>query len=106
MRTTVEIPDPLFKTAKKYCFESGITLRELITNGIRRELEDANAQSPARVSSDVKLPLLPTKKRKPYKLSAEEIDRILVAEEIGTYGSTGRSYFDKFPELSLEALQA
>ncbi|MGH9719452.1 MAG: hypothetical protein ACRD8O_04520 [Bryobacteraceae bacterium] len=39
MKTTVEIRDPLFRRAKKYCAEHGIPLRALIEDGLRQILE-------------------------------------------------------------------
>jgi len=39
VKTTVEIPDALFKQAKKYAASSGLTLREVIETALRRTLE-------------------------------------------------------------------
>ncbi len=38
MKTTVEIPDSLFRAAKKHCAERGIPLRELFESGLRQAL--------------------------------------------------------------------
>jgi hypothetical protein len=38
MKTTVELPDELFVTAKKAAAERRTTLRDLIERGLRREL--------------------------------------------------------------------
>ncbi len=38
MKTTIEIPDPLFEQAKRIAAREGTTLRELIEAGLRREL--------------------------------------------------------------------
>jgi len=35
MKTTVEIPDPLFKEAKRFAEREGTTLRALIERGLR-----------------------------------------------------------------------
>jgi len=43
MKTTVEIPDPLFRRAKKHCADKGIPLRTLIEDGLRRALEPSPA---------------------------------------------------------------
>ena len=40
MKTTVEIADPLFKMAKTTAKARGITLRELIEDGIRMAVEE------------------------------------------------------------------
>ena len=39
MKTTVEIPNALFRQAKKYAASSGLTLREVIETALRRTLE-------------------------------------------------------------------
>jgi hypothetical protein len=44
MKTTVEIPDPLFRQAKAYAASHGIPLREVFETGLRTVLE---GQSPA-----------------------------------------------------------
>jgi hypothetical protein len=45
VKTTVEIPDPLFRRARKYCAEQGIPLRTLIEDGLRRVLDLPPARS-------------------------------------------------------------
>ena len=46
MKTTVEIEDELFKAAKRAAVEEGVTLRELLEDGLRHRLalHDANAR--------------------------------------------------------------
>jgi hypothetical protein len=39
MRTSVDIPDPLFRRAKKLAREQGLTLRQLLVEGLRAMLE-------------------------------------------------------------------
>lgn len=39
MRTSVELPDPLFREAKRYGAEHGVTLKELIERGLRTVLD-------------------------------------------------------------------
>jgi hypothetical protein len=46
MKTTVELPDDLFVSAKKAAAERRTTLRDLIERGLRREL--ATPATPAR----------------------------------------------------------
>ncbi len=46
MKTTVEISDPLFEEAKRETEKSGVTLRDLIELGLRRELEQRKAVKP------------------------------------------------------------
>lgn len=40
MKTTVEIPDPLFRQAKQYAARHGLTLRELLTRGLEMALRE------------------------------------------------------------------
>jgi hypothetical protein len=39
VKTTVEIPDPLFRAARKHCAEHGISFRELIEAGLRQAID-------------------------------------------------------------------
>ena len=41
MKTTVEIPDELFRKAKEYAAREGIPLREVFERGLRLALEPA-----------------------------------------------------------------
>jgi len=45
MKTTVEIPDALFRRAKKYSAEKGVPLRSVIEEGLRRVLESPAQRS-------------------------------------------------------------
>lgn len=44
MKTTIELPDPLFHSAKQLAQESHTTLRLLIEEGLRRVLADSAAK--------------------------------------------------------------
>ena len=39
MKTTVEIPDPLFRAAREYCAGQGLSFRQLVESGLRLALE-------------------------------------------------------------------
>ena len=41
MKTTLEIPDPIFRKAKARAAESGIPLRQFITEAVKAKLEAA-----------------------------------------------------------------
>lgn len=43
MKTTLEIPDPIFRKAKARAAESGIPLRQFITEAVKAKLEAAHA---------------------------------------------------------------
>ncbi len=49
MKTTVEIPDPLFRAAKQHCAEHGITLRQLIEAGLRMAIEKPRRKTRFRI---------------------------------------------------------
>ena len=40
MKTTIEIPDPLFRKAKSHAAERGQTLKQFVTDALRARLED------------------------------------------------------------------
>ena len=48
MKTTIELPDGLAREAKAFARAQGVTLRELVVEGLRRELQ-ARTAPPARV---------------------------------------------------------
>jgi len=39
MRTTIDIPDPLFRAAKQRAAEEGVPLREIVTRALRLHLD-------------------------------------------------------------------
>ncbi len=43
MKTTLEIPDPIFRKAKARAAESGIPLRQFITEAVQAKLETTRA---------------------------------------------------------------
>jgi hypothetical protein len=49
MKTTVEVPDALFRRAKKYCAEHSISFRVLIEDGLRRVLDSPAPARPFRL---------------------------------------------------------
>ena len=45
MKTTVELPDAMLRTAKRYAAEHGMTLREVLETGLRHVLASERAAS-------------------------------------------------------------
>jgi len=45
MRTTLDIPDPLYKKAKIRAVEEGSTLKTILLRGLRHELEEKSSPS-------------------------------------------------------------
>jgi len=85
MRTSVDIPDELFKKAKLAAVERGISMRALIIRGLQRSLSENSVKPDAG-----RLPKLPTEGRAAYDLSNKDLDAILAAEEANAYGNSGR----------------
>ena len=46
MKTTIEISDPLLNAARKIAARDGITLRELVEQGLRRVVADKKKKRP------------------------------------------------------------
>lgn len=57
MKTTIDIPDELLLAAKRRALESGCTLRELVSRGLRQEL--AARGRPRRRRAALRLPTVP-----------------------------------------------
>jgi len=45
MKTTLEIPDPVFRQAKAKAAEQGISLRQFVTQAVEEKLKGASAAS-------------------------------------------------------------
>jgi len=49
MKTTIEIPDPLIRVARQVASDEGITLKELVEQGLRRLLAQRKKAVPFRL---------------------------------------------------------
>jgi len=49
MRTSIDIPDPLFRRAKKLARERGTTLKDLLLEGLRRAVEPERSRGTHRM---------------------------------------------------------
>jgi hypothetical protein len=76
MRTTIELPDPLFRKAKATAALRGSTMKELVVRAIEREIRNhrPNAKEKERV---VKLPIMIWKGKKKLDLSDFDFDDLL-----------------------------
>jgi hypothetical protein len=74
MRTSIDLPDDLFREAKARAARRGVPLRELVTSALRRELaiepENAGAES-------VSLPLVRSSRPGRLKLTNARIEELL-----------------------------
>ena len=74
MRTSIDLPDDLFREAKARAARRGVPLRELVTNALRREL----AMEAERAGSEsVALPLVRSSRPGRVKLTNARIEEIL-----------------------------
>ena len=72
MRTTIDLPDPLFRDLKMLAARRGATLKALIQEAVEKELK-GSGESGYRV----KHPLIPRNGRRPYNLTNAEIEDLL-----------------------------
>ena len=79
MRTTIDLPDRLFKTAKAISSLQGISLKQFITRAIEHELETGNLKLS---STRVSLPIVRSKRPGSVSISPERIAAILEAEDL------------------------
>jgi hypothetical protein len=73
MRTTVDIPDPIYRQLKAKAALSGCSVKELILRGVQTELKGEATQKRGRV----KLPIIDSKNPGWLKLTNKQINEIL-----------------------------
>ncbi len=73
MRTTVDIPDPIYRQLKSKAAVKGCSMKDLILRGVKAELDD----KPAPKRGRVKLPLIDSKQPGSLKLTNQMINEIL-----------------------------
>lgn len=74
MRTSVDIPDEIFRELKMLAVRRGVTLKELLRTAVESELARARATKPGR---RVKFPILTSKEPGTLKLTNAEIEELL-----------------------------
>jgi hypothetical protein len=73
MRTTIDLPDDLFRRAKSKAALRGETLREFVQSAVEKEI----LTEPRLDSFRVKLPLIKSKKPKSLSLTNADIENLL-----------------------------
>lgn len=73
MRTTVDIPDPLYRKLKGKAASEGRSVKDLILRSVEHELRDRGNQRSGRVA----LPILPSKRPGSLKLDNAKIFEII-----------------------------
>ena len=76
MRTTIDLPDPLFRRTKATAAILGLSMKDLIARAIEREVNANRAPNPASPAR-VELPLLHLRSRRKLDLSKFDFDDLL-----------------------------
>jgi hypothetical protein len=74
MRTTVDIPDSMYRRLKSAAALHGCSIKELVLRGVRAEL---HAQNRRRKRKRVRLPIIASRRPGWLKLSNQKINEIL-----------------------------
>ena len=74
MRTTVDIPDTLYRRLKTEAAQRGCSVKELVLRGVKAELEGGK---PARKAQAVSLPIIDSKRPGWLRLTNQQINEIL-----------------------------
>jgi hypothetical protein len=80
MRTTVDLPPPLFRRAKARAAARGETLRTLLTRAVTAEVGGPDSSAHSR-GGRVTLPLFGTPRPRKVRLSHADVERALAADE-------------------------
>lgn len=84
MRTTVDLPDELFRAAKAEAAARGESLKNFLARAITHELGTAPAPSKGR---RVKLPLIKGTSGRKVNITNQDIEEIFAAEDAEKYGN-------------------
>jgi len=60
MKTTIEIPEPIYKKAKILAVENGQTLKQIVIRALKRELDDPTGDSHIQQTFSQRRRLLPS----------------------------------------------
>ena len=91
MRTTLELPDELFKQAKIQAVQKGLPLKELIRDYVERGLQQDTLSPPPPVRTRRgPPPVIPARPGPPpINLTNEKIDEIFEAEDLDDFRASG-----------------
>jgi metal-responsive CopG/Arc/MetJ family transcriptional regulator len=73
MRTTVDLPDPLFRELKALAARRGLSLKSVIRAAVEDEIRMANRKT----GRNVKFPILPSRKPGSLKPSNADLEDLL-----------------------------
>ena len=80
MRTTIDIPDPVFRQAKATAALKGLSLKSFIIDAINHQLGATNTSLSEK--NRVNFPLVPSNKPSSINLTNDRVAKILEEEEI------------------------
>lgn len=83
MRTTVDIPNELFRRAKAVASLHGTSLKKFITTAIEHELKTSGGLRPKRRRAA--LPLVPSANPGKIELSGDRVAEILESEDLNVF---------------------
>ncbi len=96
MRTTIELPDELYRTLKTRAAISGVTMRELIQGLIEQGLRQTEGRAGSGAHRDEPLPVAIPARGIPITLTPEDIHRLEEEEDLERYErSFGRQRLDR-----------
>ncbi len=75
MRTTIDIPDALFRRTKATAAARGITLKEMIVNAVEREV--AQPSKASKIRRPLKLPIINLEPGRTLDLTNFDFDDLL-----------------------------
>jgi hypothetical protein len=74
MRTTVDIPDSVYRRLKTEAAHRGCSVKELVLRGVKAELEGGK---PGRKGREIELPIIESKRPGWLRLTNQQINEIL-----------------------------
>ena len=81
MRTTIDMPDQLFRRAKATASLRGVTLKQFASEAVERELDSNEIGQLAR-GRPVQLPLVPSKRPGSVAMTPVRVAELLEAEDL------------------------
>lgn len=85
MRTTLDLPDPLFRDLKIQAAREGVPLKELLQRFVERGLYERPAPLPKPVRSPLPEPL-PSRGGPPVSFTNAEIEEMFLQEDLERWG--------------------
>jgi len=82
MRTTIDLPDTLFKKMKAMAALKGMKMKEYVTDVLEKALATSKQTHLGKKRHEVKFPLIHRKKPGTIRYSNEQLEDLMIAEEV------------------------